>query len=133
MTRESMFRNFCMYFPSEVNNVKHYRVDPMIPNELILQCQDGSVYIYNDYKNTIRKIIQNSDELTEEERRSEFGRKLRYLISKNGYTQAEFADLVGISQPILNGYITGRNTPSFTVVCRLSDILGCSTDDLRYK
>lgn len=48
-----------------------------------------------------------------------FGRCLFAVRGDLGYTQGEFAELMGISRPMLTHIETGRTTPSFHVLLRL--------------
>lgn len=130
---EMMYESFCKYFPSEIDNVYEYREDSLTPYELILKYHNGSIYIFNTLHNSIRKIQDNIDNISEDEWKREFGRRLRRQLSYKGYTQSEFANLLEVTQPIVNGYINGKNIPSSYVLRKMATILGCSMDDLCFR
>lgn len=56
--------------------------------------------------------------------------KLRKLRSKNGLSQKQVADRIGVSASIVSGYETGERTPSTEVLLSLSYLYNCSTDYL---
>ncbi len=43
------------------------------------------------------------------------------LVEKHGYTQLEAAKALGISQPLLNYFLTGRRTPKYLLDISKSD------------
>lgn len=51
-------------------------------------------------------------------------RKLR------GYTQAQMAEKIGVSRSTYTNYESGNRTPDYEVLERISDVLGCSLDEL---
>jgi transcriptional regulator with XRE-family HTH domain len=53
--------------------------------------------------------------------------RITLLMSENGWTQAELARLLGVTQPAVSNYLTGRVPPA-TVIVQLADLAGCSTD-----
>lgn len=59
--------------------------------------------------------------------------KLQKLRSKNGLSQKQVADRIGISPSIVSGYETGERTPSTEVLLSLSYLYNCSTDYLLGK
>ena len=132
MQSKILFENFSMYFPSEVDNVKSYRLDPVIPFELLLEFYDGSVHVFNDMDNSIYTIQGSPDGMTEREWRKEFGRRLRNKMVAKGIGQAELADLVGLSQSTISCYLNGRSIPDVYTADKIARVLDCSIDDLRY-
>jgi transcriptional regulator with XRE-family HTH domain len=59
--------------------------------------------------------------------------KLQKLRSKNGLSQKQVADRIGVSPSIVSGYETGERTPSTDVLLSLSYLYNCSTDYLLGK
>jgi DNA-binding Xre family transcriptional regulator len=100
--------------------------------EIIVECDDGYTFAYDDLDKTIRMLPADSNNMSEEMWHREFGRKLRKLMFRKGLTQIELANKVGISQATLSNYITGRNMPGFYIIDKLARALDCSTDDFRY-
>lgn len=56
--------------------------------------------------------------------------KLKQLRREHGYTQAEFARLLGVSTSAVGMYEQGRRKPDGEALARIAAILGCSTDEL---
>ena len=53
--------------------------------------------------------------------------KLQKLRSKNGLSQKQVADRIGVSPSIVSGYETGERTPSTDVLLSLSYLLSYSS------
>jgi DNA-binding Xre family transcriptional regulator len=88
--------------------------------------------LYDDVTRSYRKLPTDSDELTEDECRREFGIRLNKILIRKNITQIELSEMTGINRSILNGYITGKHSPSFYNVDRIAKALDCSVDDFRY-
>lgn len=123
-----VIRNFKMYYRYLERDIESLREDG--PDGLIIKLKDGNYLYYDDTDHTLRKLP--SKDMTEEEFRREFGRRLRKMIHERGFTQVQFATQVGIHQPELSAYINGKRTPGFYNACRIANVLHCSTDDLMY-
>ena len=127
---ESMFENLKTYFPTVGNHAVSYKETDDF--ELTVLCDDGSCVIYDDLDRTIRMLPPKDAAMTEAVWRREFGTRLRKRMTRKGYTQQEFAELIGTSQTMLSNYINGHCVPSFYIVDKIARALDCSIDDLRY-
>lgn len=126
---ELMFEDFIVYFPSiGTHAVKYWESSTY---ELYVELDDGMIAIFDYTNKTIRWLSQN-DYTTEQKCKYEFGRRLKRLMFIKGVTQMELADMTGISQTLLSGYITGRVSPTFPKVDKICRALDCSMDELRY-
>lgn len=56
--------------------------------------------------------------------------QIRILREEKGLSQIELAQRVGISQVCLCRYETGERNPSYRVLKRIADVLGCTVDHL---
>ncbi len=61
------------------------------------------------------------------------GSRLKELINSRGYTQEEFAKLIGVSKQMITHYINGRNKMSQKTLRRAVDVLNTSIDYLTLK
>ncbi|PSR36836.1 MAG: hypothetical protein C7B44_06905 [Sulfobacillus thermosulfidooxidans] len=59
-----------------------------------------------------------------------FGQRLRALRKQAGYTQAELAEKVGVSQYTISNYEQESRQPPLELLVQLADVLGTSTDYL---
>lgn len=59
-----------------------------------------------------------------------FSDRVHYLRISSGYTQAELAEKVGISQPAIQALESGRAQPKGTTVVNLAAALGVSAEEL---
>ena len=122
--------SFECYFPYVAENVQEYKENGLF--ELIVRLKDGSVYSYDDMEHTIRKLPLDSDAMTEQECRKEFGVRLRKVMELKGVTQLELSEKTGINKVTISRYITGRMSPSFYAVDKIAKALNCTIEDLRY-
>lgn len=100
--------------------------------EWLIILKDGSTVLYDEFSKTIRRLPNNSNELTEQECRKEFGARLRMRMDRAGVSQLELSNRTGIAQPQLSRYVTGKATPSFYIIDKIAKALRCSTDEFRY-
>ena len=56
--------------------------------------------------------------------------KLKEIREKKGMSQEELAEKLGINRTMIIHYEKGRNYPSLERAIQISDILGCTLDDL---
>ena len=55
---------------------------------------------------------------------------LRKFRKRERFTLKELADLAGVSESAIGMIETGKRNPSFEVLLRLSEALGCTVDEL---
>lgn len=61
-----------------------------------------------------------------------FKESLYYYRTKAGLTQQELADKIGVTRSIVTRYELGDKTPPYATLMRLTQIFGCSVNDLAY-
>ena len=127
---EIMMYSFRNEYPSEAKRVVKYW--EYCTYELAVQLDDGKILIFDNMDHSIRKAPSYSEQLTEDEFKNEFGRRLQRLLYSKGMTQESLSEATGISQKMISQYITGQVNPSFAKVDKICRALGCSTDKLRY-
>ena len=77
---KTIYDNLNTYFPYEAQNASE-----IIDNgswELLIKFKDGSRVLYDDIDKTITRLPQNSNSMTEEDFKIEFGKRLRKLMSR---------------------------------------------------
>lgn len=57
-----------------------------------------------------------------------FDERLRLLRKKHGYTQVSLAETIGVSKGTVAMWETGKRTPDFETLIRLSDLFDVHTD-----
>lgn len=62
----------------------------------------------------------------------DFKINLRYIRERNGLTQAELAEKVGVSQGAVSGYEKGSLRPTIDVCAKLAKALGVTMDELMH-
>lgn len=101
--------------------------------DLLIIFKNGEKIIYDTHWDYHRRLFyKDINELTEEQERREFGRKLRKILSRKGYTQELMEELTGVSQTMFSRYMTGACMPSASRLRMIAKILGCSMDDFFY-
>lgn len=129
--KEHLYYNFSMQFPRYAEKAVSYEEDSA--TTLVVKLDDGSARLYDDVTGYLRVLPRDSNEMTEDECRSEFGRRLQRILMLKNMTQRDLANETGISEMMISRYILGRNTPSYYAVDRIAKVLGCSTDEFRYN
>lgn len=125
-----LYKNFAMYYGSLAERVRDY--DETDIGELTLYLENGRTIIYDDIHRSIRELPLDSDRLTPDECRNEFSLRLRSLLDRRCISQKQLAEMAGITEATLSGYITGRATPNFYTLDKIAKVLNCSVDKFRY-
>ena len=130
LAEQNIYRNLQMYFPFLVRDYAY--VYQRGNNELIIRLKNGDFVSYDDVTKSIRNLPPDDRDMTEDECRREFGRRLYKIMANKGITQDELSARTGIHRTIISKYINGRHTPSFFAVDKIAKALGCSIDAFRY-
>ena len=59
-----------------------------------------------------------------------FGINLKRMMKTKNITQIELSKAIGITQPLLSIYITGKSSPNIYKVHAMAEYIGCSIDEL---
>lgn len=124
------YRNLNMRFPGMVEEAIDIYEDGH--GNLILEMPDNTRWLFQAVGSMIRQLPADKNNISEEECLAEFGIRLLNIMNRDGISQQELCERTGIPQPVMSGYINGRNCPSFYKVDKIARALGCSVDDLRY-
>ena len=108
------------------------KYEEVSPNEMLIKTENGCVYLYDIYGDTIRTMPKNSN-MDIETFAIEFGERLRRIMDRKGITQEILSEETGISQTILSRYILAKSIPGLYAVDKISIVLGCRIDDLFYR
>lgn len=125
-----ILRNCEMYFPFLTDDA--VATIDIGYDELLIELNDGERYVYNNLERTIRRASTDRSNVTEEEFRREFGIRLRNIMVLKCLTQSELAERSDVSQVSISKYMSGKSTPSFYTLHKLSKALGCSIEDFTY-
>lgn len=128
--KKRMFDNFIMRFPFIAEKVVEYWESS--DYGITVRLEGGDIFLYDDVDGSIRKLPKNSNVMTEDECRNEFGNRLRRLLAVKTISQDELCDRVGIHPVMLSRYMNGKTTPSFYIVDKIAKVLNCSIDEFRY-
>lgn len=102
--------------------------------DLLLSFKDGTKVIYDRFTGYHRNVFYDSvHELTDEQEKQEFARRLRTMMKRKYISQEQLAELVGISRIMINKYMNGKALPSILIVRKIAKVLDCSMDDLFYR
>lgn len=125
-----VIKNFEKTFPRTANRGKIFQLSEW--NELTVVLDDTSVAVYDDYAKTCRLLPKKFDEMTEQEFRSEFSKRLKSVMDKLHISQKNLAEKTEINQITISNYITGKSTPGFYNVYKIAMVLHCSVEDFLY-
>lgn len=102
--------------------------------DLLITFKNGKKFIYDTFTNYYRGVFYETvDELTDEQEKKEFSRRLRILMKRKFITQEQLAELLGTSQTMISRYMNGQCLPSVLIVRKIAKILDCSMDELFYQ
>ena len=78
--------------------------------------------------NNVDSMEFDSLKLTDEERRKQFGARIKSARKSLGLTQADLAKKIGVTKQAITTYETGIREPSFRNLIKLSRALNVTTD-----
>lgn len=127
--KSNAYRNFAAYFPYVANSVVSYNENDI---GLSVELDNGERYMYDDIERTIRRLPNDSMNLSANEFKNEFGKRLHKIMRMKNISQRELSEKTGITQPMFSNYISGKTVPSFYMVDKIAKALNCSADIFRY-
>lgn len=74
--------------------------------------------------------MKGGEKVTKEWSRQVFSRNLRKYIADSGKTQKELADIIGVSAPTFNEWVSGKKFPRIDKIQKLADYFGIQKSDL---
>ncbi len=126
---EGLYKQFLTYYPfTNVEDVKNFHA--LNDWELIVEYKNGGRDLFDLSDHSIRGLPKIDAPLSDEQHRKEFPGRLLFWMKARHINQQEFADRLGISQPMINKYITGRAYPGYVRLKRMAEILNITVDDL---
>ena len=100
-------------------------------NTFVMSLNDGRKFLFNIIECSIRRLPKNSNDISEDECRHEYGRRLRHIMWCRGMSEQELSEITGIHSVALSRYINGKVSPSFYNADKIAKALRCSIDDFR--
>lgn len=125
-----MLQNYLLYWGRIHGEPVSY--EEISPFELIVETENGDVVLYNDLDGMLRRLPKDSNCMSEDECKREFKYQLRKQLTLKEMSQLELSEATGIPQPVLSGYMNGKNLPGLYNLDKIAKALNCSTDDFRY-
>lgn len=122
-------RNLESYYPREYEAAVDFIHRP---DEIIFRLNDGSWRLYDCLENRLMVLPDNERDMTEEDYRRVFRRRLLRHMRFKGVSQNELAEAIGLSRNTVSKYITGKSTPSAFHLAKIARALGVSADEFRY-
>lgn len=126
-----IYSNFKLCFPRIARRAVSWKfIDD--GRTIIVDLNDGKSVLYDDARRTIRTLPTDSMRMSEYEFKREFKYRIDDMMKRKGVSQIRLAERTGITQSRLSDYIRGIRTPSFYIIHKIAQGLGCSIDDLTY-
>ena len=106
----SILTNFKLNFPYLYKEAVSY--EDLNGYDIIITLKNGASIVYDDVDKSFRNLPKDSNSMTEDECRREFGIRLEKIMNRKRITQEELSYKTGISQGTISNYITRRKTTS---------------------
>lgn len=119
-----------IYFPYIAEEVISYKYISV--NELLVRLENGQRMVFDNLEKTIRRIPDKYNPDDDNDYRREFSIRLKKAMRRKGYSQIKLSAETGIQPSLINGYVKGKNIPTFKSADKIAKVLGCSLDDLRF-
>lgn len=128
---DRVFHNFSVYYPQEAERTIAYYYNKQI-HELIFILDNDRVGYYDENENLVHYIFEDRNNISNNECKKEFGRRLSKLIWYKT-TQVELSRDTGITQPTISYYVTGRSAPSLHNIIKIANALDCPVDIFMFE
>ena len=125
--RTWLFDQYELYYPEYASLTEDWYEESEW--DLIAKLSNGTRVIYDGYIHTIRNL-PNTNNMSEEQFRLEFSKRLYKMLDRRNITQFELSQITGISPVMISRYIRRKVTPSIYVVNKIARALDCSIDSL---
>ena len=129
---DKLFENCKLYHPYVEDDVVSYTDEHQPYGCILIWQSDGTAILYDDNDNSIRNYPYRPDEMSEENFKNDYGRRLEAIMKRKGIMQEELSAITGISQTMISRYITHKSMPSMYNADLIAKALDCSMDDFRY-
>ena len=127
---ERLKKHFIKEFPKTAEHADTYEYSGL--EELTITLKGGSKVLYDDVCKSCRVLPEDCDNMTEQETRDEFRKRLHSMMKYFNVTSKELSERTGISTQMLSNYLTGKSCPNWYAVDRIAKALDVSTEDFRY-
>lgn len=121
-----------LYHPWMQRLYTHIEVDKYDRQSLLIQLDDGTWFTYDNRSKSYRKLPNDKFNMDKAQTMFEFGARLSSIMRRKNISQLELSRLTGISNVLLNRYISGQVVPGFVAVDKIARALNCSIDEFRY-
>lgn len=99
-------------------------------NELLVEEEDGSMFIFDVFTHGIRLVALNKYDMTEDEERFMISLRIQEILKHKRMTQTDLAEAAGMSQSTISRIVSGKTVPTILVAKKIADVLDCKVDDL---
>ena len=129
-TYDDLIDNFELYFPTIAKHAVHWY--PSGRHCITIVLDDGTRTVYDDMLKTMRNVtnLQECDLLSEDEFKTELGRKLRSIMADKGIGQSYLADISGVTRLTISKYMNGTAAPTVYNLIKLARALDCAVSEL---
>ncbi len=113
----------------------YFKIGWVSEYDLILYTLDHRVMHYDELIRGSRYLRYDPNDIrvTKEIFIGEFRRRLYDEMQRKNITQDMMAEMIDTTQPMISRYIKGESLPSSYMMDLISNVLGCSAEDLTYK
>lgn len=99
--------------------------------DYIFDIIDGRRIIYDDLHESISRVITDRiTDVSEEDWKLEFSRKLKNKLAARCIPQKEFAKRIGVNEMTMSRYITGKRIPDSYTMGKIAHALNCDIEYL---
>ena len=132
MIDANLLHNFELDYPE----IYYSDVDDIVESddlELTITTKNGKRYVYDGLTKGLRQLSSKFEDVNDYIFRREFGIRLRRKMMLKGITQRMLSKMIGVSQPAISNYLTGKKSPTLYTAEKLARALECSIQDLYPK
>ena len=134
MLDEEMYANYLLeqvetQHPYKFNQSKVISTKVYTTSDILVTFDDGVSYFFNVRRHSIMSVGRMNERSKEDVERY-FGRLLQMHMEDKCMSQQNLADKINTTQQKISMFINGKSKPSYVMLKRIADALGCEVDKL---
>lgn len=127
---EHLWQDFVDYFNPDFDEIVD--IKQMSHYDILITMKNGVQYIYDNYRQTRRRLPNSWDDMSLKEFHMDAHIRLYSMMQRKGFTYDDLSEETGISVGTISNYVNGVTSPTLDRLFLIAKALGCRIEDLIY-
>ena len=127
---EYLWQDFLDYFNPDFDEIAD--IKQMSHHDVLVTMKNGVQYIYDNYRQTRRRLPNSWDDMSLKEFHMDAHIRLNSMMQRKRFTYDDLSEETGISVGTISNYVNGVTSPTLDRLFLMAKTLGCRIEDLIY-